>query len=150
MVSHHKLTTCSLSCQNSFSFAWLRNGNFRTWCTNMYLRIGSSLSTGATSPRGDWKGAPKRCSAVGELSSVISNLTWLPISSRLRSTDRSVLARTSKKEPPKRGKNLMEGQAGKTDSVLAFQLGDFSPRQPRDGRYLEGLCSQPSWVCFCG
>jgi len=80
-----KLTTCNLSCQNSFSFALSKNGNSRTWCTKMYLRIGSSESRGETSPKSDLKGAPKRCNAVGEFSSVISYLTCWDMSSRFRS-----------------------------------------------------------------
>lgn len=51
----------------------------------MYLRIGRSESSGLTSPNSDLKGAPNLCSAVGELSSVISNLTCWDRSSRLRS-----------------------------------------------------------------
>ena len=78
-------TTCSLSCQNSFSFALSRNGNSRTWCTKIYRRIGSSESSGEISPRSDLKGAPKRRSAVGELSSEISHFTCSETSSRLRS-----------------------------------------------------------------
>ena len=69
------LTTCNLSCQNSFSFALSRKGNSRTWCTKIYLKIGRSESRGLTSPNSDLNGAPNLCSAVGELSSVISNLT---------------------------------------------------------------------------
>lgn len=52
----------------------------------MYLRIGSSESTGATSPNSDLKGAPKRLRAVGELSSAISLLTCSAINSRFKST----------------------------------------------------------------
>lgn len=79
-------TTCSLSCQNSCSLAWSRKGKLRTWCTKMYLRIGSSESSGATSPRSDLNGAPKRCRAVGEANSEISHLTCWEMSSLLRST----------------------------------------------------------------
>ena len=68
-------TTCSLSCQNSFSFALSKNGNSRTWCTKIYRRIGRSESRGDISPNSDLKGAPNLCSAVGEFSSVISNFT---------------------------------------------------------------------------
>ena len=68
-----QLTTCSLSCQNSFSLALSRKGKFRTWLTNMKRNSGSSESSGATSPASERKGAPKRLRAVGEDSSEISN-----------------------------------------------------------------------------
>jgi hypothetical protein len=51
----------------------------------MYRSIGSSESTGDTSPNSDLNGAPNRCRAVGELSSDISHLTCSDTSSRLRS-----------------------------------------------------------------
>jgi len=89
------LTTCNLSCQNSFSFALSRKGNSRTWWTKRYRRIGSSESKGETSPKSDLKGAPNLCNAVGELSSVISNLTCWDMSSRFRSTGtRQIYANT--------------------------------------------------------
>src|SRR5207244_1964290 len=65
-------TSCSFSCQNSFSLAWSKNGKFRTWLTKMYRSSGNSESCGATSPTSDRNGAPKRCSAVGLASSAIS------------------------------------------------------------------------------
>ena len=92
-TSQRAPTSCSLSCQNSFSFALSRNGNSLTWCTKMYRRIGRSESKGLTSPRSDLKGAPNLCNAVGEFSSVISNLTCWEISSRLRSAARQFLLR---------------------------------------------------------
>lgn len=51
----------------------------------MYLRRGSSESSGATSPASERNGAPKRCRAVGVLSSPISYLVCCEMSSRLRS-----------------------------------------------------------------
>jgi hypothetical protein len=51
----------------------------------MYLRIGRSESNGETSPKSDLNGAPNLCNAVGELSSVISNLTCWEMSSRFKS-----------------------------------------------------------------
>jgi hypothetical protein len=81
------LTTCNLSCQNSFSFALSRNGNSRTWCTKMYRKIGRSESRGEISPKSDLNGAPNLCSAVGELSSMISYLTCWEMSSRFKSED---------------------------------------------------------------
>lgn len=47
--------------------------------------MGNSDSWGETSPRSDRKGAPNRWRAVGELSSLISQLTCSAMSSRLRS-----------------------------------------------------------------
>jgi hypothetical protein len=51
----------------------------------MYRRMGSSESSGDTSPNSDLKGAPNRRSAVVELSSLISHFTCSEMSSRFRS-----------------------------------------------------------------
>lgn len=58
----------------------------------MYRRMGSSESSGDTSPYSDLNGAPNRRRAVGELSSEISHLTCSDISSRFRSAKGRVLA----------------------------------------------------------
>jgi hypothetical protein len=58
----------------------------RTWLTKMYRSSGNSESCGATSPTSDRNGAPKRCSAVGLASSVISHCVCRASSSRFKST----------------------------------------------------------------
>lgn len=55
----------------------------------MYRKMGSSESSGDTSPYSDLKGAPNRRNAVGELSSAISHFTCSETSSRLRSANRN-------------------------------------------------------------
>lgn len=57
----------------------------------MNRSIGNSESTGATSPKSDLKGAPKRRRAVGWASSAISRRIWVLSNSRLRSADISIV-----------------------------------------------------------